>query len=60
MLDIVSSIKEITFIGQDHTNHIMPQFHFQNNSNAIDLVLCDIRMPKMNGYELVKRANSAT
>jgi CheY-like chemotaxis protein len=29
--------------------------YFQNNSGDIDLVLSDIRMQKMNGYELVKR-----
>ena len=29
--------------------------YFQNNSDDIDLVLSDITMRKMNGYELVKR-----
>jgi DNA-binding NtrC family response regulator len=29
--------------------------YFQNNSNGIDLVLSDIRMRKMNGFELVKK-----
>jgi DNA-binding NtrC family response regulator len=29
--------------------------YFQNNSNDIDLVLSDIRMRKMNGFELVKK-----
>jgi CheY-like chemotaxis protein len=28
--------------------------YFKNNSGNIDLVLSDIRMSKMNGYELVK------
>ena len=29
--------------------------YFQNNSNDIDLVLSDIRMRKMNGFELVEK-----
>jgi CheY-like chemotaxis protein len=29
--------------------------YFQNNSDDIDLVLSDISMRKMNGYELVRR-----
>ena len=29
--------------------------YFQNNSNDIDLVLSDIRMRKMNGFELVQK-----
>jgi DNA-binding NtrC family response regulator len=29
--------------------------YFKNNSGNIDLVLSDIRMWKMNGYELVKK-----
>jgi CheY-like chemotaxis protein len=29
--------------------------YFQNNCEQIDLVLADIRMRKMNGYELVKK-----
>jgi CheY-like chemotaxis protein len=29
--------------------------YFQNNSNNVDLVLSDIRMRKLNGYELVKK-----
>jgi DNA-binding NtrC family response regulator len=29
--------------------------YFRNNSNDIDLVLSDIRMRKMNGFELVKK-----
>ena len=29
--------------------------YFQNNSDDIDVVLSDISMRKMNGYELVKR-----
>ena len=29
--------------------------YFMNNSGNIDLVLSDIRMSKMNGYELVKK-----
>jgi CheY-like chemotaxis protein len=29
--------------------------YFQNNSNNVDLVLSDIRMRKLDGYELVKK-----
>jgi CheY-like chemotaxis protein len=29
--------------------------YFKNHSNSVDIVLSDIRMPQMNGYELASR-----
>jgi CheY-like chemotaxis protein len=37
------------------TDPLLALEHFKNNSNNINLILCDIRMPQMNGYELVRR-----
>jgi DNA-binding response OmpR family regulator len=37
------------------TDPLLAFEYFKNNSNDIDMVLSDIRMPKMNGYELVKK-----
>jgi DNA-binding NtrC family response regulator len=57
--DIVNSIKlwlqRHGFNAYGFTDPFLAFEHFQNNSDTIDLVLCDIRMPKMNGYELVKK-----
>ena len=40
---------------QGFTNPLIALEYFKNNCNSIRLVLSDIRMPQMNGYELVKR-----
>ena len=57
--DIVNPIKlslqKHGFNAYGLTDPLLAFEHFQNNSNNIDLILCDIRMPQMNGYELVKR-----
>jgi CheY-like chemotaxis protein len=37
------------------TDPLLALEYFKNNSNNINLILCDIRMPQMNGYELVRR-----
>ena len=57
--DIVNSVKRWLqtdgFKVYGFTNPLQALEYFQNNSGDIDLVLSDIRMQKMNGYELVKR-----
>ena len=40
---------------QGFTDPLLALEYFKNNSNSIRLVLSDIRMTQMNGYELVKR-----
>jgi DNA-binding NtrC family response regulator len=58
-LDIVESIKiwlqKRGFDVHGFTNPLLALEYFKNNCNSIDIVLSDIRMPQMNGYELVKR-----
>jgi two-component SAPR family response regulator len=57
--DIVESIKlwlqKRGLEVQGFTNPLLALEYFKNNCNNIRLVLSDIRMPQMNGYELVKR-----
>ena len=57
-LDIVNSVKRWLkadgFNVHGFTNPLQALEYFQNNYDKIDLVLSDIRMPGMNGYELKK------
>ena len=57
--DIVNSVKRWLiadgFKVHGFADPLQALEYFQNNSGDIDLVLSDIRMQKMNGYELVKR-----
>jgi two-component system, OmpR family, response regulator ChvI len=57
--DIVESIKlwlqKSGLDVQGFTDPVLALEYFKNNCNSIDIVLSDIRMPQMNGYELVKR-----
>jgi CheY-like chemotaxis protein len=58
-LDIVNSVKRWLkadgFNVYGFTNPLQALEYFQNNYDKIDLVLSDIKMGKMNGYELVKK-----
>jgi DNA-binding response OmpR family regulator len=58
-IDIVNPIKyslqKQGFNVYGFTDPLLAFEHFKNNSNNIDLILCDIRMPQMNGYELVRK-----
>jgi DNA-binding response OmpR family regulator len=58
-LDIINSIKRwlkaAGFTGHGFTDPLKALQYFEENYDEIDLVLSDIKMIKMNGYELVKR-----
>jgi DNA-binding response OmpR family regulator len=58
-IDIVNPIKHSLqkqgFNVYGFTDPLLAFEHFKNNFNNIDLILCDIRMPQMNGYELVRK-----
>lgn len=57
--DIVNSVRRWLeadgFYVYGFADPVQALEYFQNNSNDIDLVLSDIRMRKMNGFELVKK-----
>jgi len=58
-IDIVESIKlwlqKRGLKVQAFTDPVSALECFENNASSIDVVLSDIRMPQMNGYELIKR-----
>ncbi len=37
------------------TNPLLAFEHFQNNSKGFAMIISDIRMPSMNGYELIRK-----
>ena len=39
----------------EFTDPLLALEYFKNNADSIDVILSDIRMPQLNGYELVKR-----
>jgi response regulator RpfG family c-di-GMP phosphodiesterase len=57
--DIVNTIRlwldSHNFDVCGYTDPLLALEHFKDNYNEIDLVLSDIRMPQMNGYELANR-----
>lgn len=61
-LDIVNCIKRWLeadgFNVYGFTNPLQALEYFRNNYNKIDLVLSDISMRKLTGYELVKKVKS--
>ena len=60
--DIVNSVRRWLqadgFKVCGFTDPLQALEYFQNNSNDIDLVLSDIRMRKLDGFELVKRVKA--
>ena len=57
-VDIITSVKRWLQDGlkvYGYADPLQALEYFKNNSGNIDLVLSDIRMSKMNGYELVKK-----
>lgn len=57
--DIVNSVRRWLeaegFKVYGFTDPLQALEYFQNNSNNIDLILSDVRMRKLDGYELVKK-----
>ena len=57
--DVVNAIKlwlqKHGFAVWGFVNPLQALEHFKKNSNRIDLVLSDIRMPQMNGYEFINK-----
>ena len=60
--DIVNIIKQILqkqgFTTYAFTDPLLALEHLKTNSKSYGLVLVDVRMPAMNGFELVKKIKS--
>jgi len=49
---VVKHLRSNGFIADDFTDPVTALAHFKNNSMNYSVVLTDIRMPDMNGFEL--------
>ena len=60
--DIVNIIKQVLqkqgFTTYAFTDPLLALEHLKTNSKSYGLVLVDVRMPAMNGFELVKKIKS--
>jgi DNA-binding NtrC family response regulator len=60
--DIVNIIKQVLqkqgFTTYAFTDPLLALEHLKSNSKSYGLVLVDVRMPAMNGFELVKKIKS--
>ena len=52
---IKASLQKHGFNTLAFTDPLLALEHFQNNSKDFALVISDIRMPSMNGYELIRK-----
>lgn len=52
---IKASLQKHGFDTLGFTDPLLAFEHFQNNSTDFALVISDIRMPSMNGYELIRK-----
>lgn len=52
---IKTSLQNHGFNTLGFTDPLIALEHFQNNSQSFAMVICDIRMPSMNGYELIRK-----
>lgn len=55
---IEASLQKHGFDTLAFTDPLLAFEHFQNNSKDFALVISDIRMPSMNGYELIRKIKS--
>ena len=55
---IKASLQKHGFDALAFTDPLLAFEHFQNNSKDFALVISDIRMPSMNGYELIRKIKS--
>ena len=52
------SLQNHGFNTLDFTDPLIALEYFQNNSKSFAMVISDIRMPSMNGYELIRKIKS--
>ena len=52
---IKTSLQNHGFNTLGFTDPLIALEHFQNNSETFAMVIADIRMPSMNGYELIRK-----
>jgi CheY-like chemotaxis protein len=55
ILTVLTRSLELKGVNTDgFTNPVLALAHFKNNATSYDIVVTDIRMPQMNGFELAR------